>query len=477
MPLFLFHREIIELTYCRMRGRVPQRNKTRRLNPHRKKPPAKTIPLKIDGLTWGGKGIGRSGGKVVFVARSAPGDEGQVRVTRDTSSYSVGVFEQLETPSPFRVSPGCPSFPDCGGCHWLQVDYGRQVAEKDQLVRSFLREHLHSATLLPITHSDTPLGYRHRGEFHAATAGGDLVLGFFAEGSHMVVPTVECDLFSPRFNRVLAAVRGALRCAPGAGEVRSVVIAASEDESHFVAEVKVSTRVSCDAAAAICAGLRSSGIGGAVVSGPGGTSPALATSGQASICYTLPSSDTGIGKNLILRASLGSFTQSNYQVNRLLVRELLGWLRRSSPGRVLDLYSGVGNFSLPASSCCRELVAVEDSAAASADAGENARDNGISNITHMTGAALPLLQEFSSSGRRFDLVILDPPRGGAPGAAGPIAALAPEMVAYISCNLPTLARDLGAFSAAGYHLEAVRPFDMFPQTCGVETACLLKRGH
>jgi 23S rRNA (uracil1939-C5)-methyltransferase len=162
-------------------------------------------------------------------------------------------------------------------------------------------------------------------------------------------------------------------------------------------------------------------------------------------------------------------------MNRILVRRALEWLDPGRHERLLDLYSGVGNFSLPLATVCREVVAVEASPFANEDAKDNAGRNEIFNVKHLPGDVLEWSRKLAAASESFDAVLLDPPRTGARGLVEPLVYLRPKRILYVSCSLPSLERDLQDFHGAGYKLVRILPMDLFPQTYGVETLCLLKR--
>ena len=127
--------------------------------------------VEVESLTWGGRGLGHHDGKVVFVAKAAPGDRVLVRVEREKSSYAEGRIEAVLHPGEDRVDPKCKFFSHCGGCQWLAVAYPRQLREKERLVTSTLRRHLEGCQVEPIVPSEPPRGYRHSGDFHVSARG------------------------------------------------------------------------------------------------------------------------------------------------------------------------------------------------------------------------------------------------------------------------------------------------------------------
>jgi 23S rRNA (uracil1939-C5)-methyltransferase len=427
--------------------------------------------LEVERLTWGGRALGRHGGKVVFVPKGVPGDRLQVEVTRDRKSFSEARLLEVLRPGAGRVDSGCPWFSRCGGCQWLAADYGTQVAQKEALLRSALRHHVEGLEVEPISPANPTHRYRHRGDFHVQASGDGARLGFFEEGSHRLVDVSGCLLFEPGFDEGLARIRTVLEQEPSARALERLTLAHSEgDSGSLVAHGRLRRGAGEHEAAPLAERLMGAGLRGAVLSGAL-QGPALAEAGDRFVSFGVP----GPGGDMALRADVRSFTQAHFAMNRELVRTALAWLAPSPDERVLDLYSGVGNFSLPLARACAEVVAVEGSPTGCSDAIRNARTNGIVNIRHLEGAVVPALEQLASEGERFEAVLLDPPRTGAREALDGLARMGASRVLYIACDLSALERDLGALTGLGYRPGRVRGFDCFPQTYALETLCLLER--
>lgn len=432
--------------------------------------PGPLIELTVDRLAWGGRGVGRQGGKVVFVSKTVPGDRISVALTKTRKNFSEGRVAALLEPSPDRVEAGCPWFHRCGGCQWLAVDYRRQVREKDGMLRHALRRHLHGASVETFVPGDPFLGYRHRGDFHGGAGPEGLRLGFYEEDSHRLVEVSDCLLFDPAFNTLLRSVRRAVAGEPAAALLQRLTLAGSEGRGGAqIAHARLHAGAELQDAKALIRVLGKAGLEGALVTSGAGV---LASEGDTFLRFGVP---VPLGE-LNLRASVRSFTQAHLAMNRRLVETAAAWLDLGAGERVLDLYSGVGNFTLPLSQRCHEVVAVEGSPTACADARANAEAHGAVTIRHASGDAAKETARLAEAGERFDAVLLDPPRAGAKEVLPFLAKLRPARILYVSCNLPCLERDLDLMGALGYHLTRVQGFDCFPQTYGVETLCLLHPG-
>jgi 23S rRNA (uracil1939-C5)-methyltransferase len=426
------------------------------------------VDLWVDRLAWGGRGVGRHGGKVVFVSKTVPGDHISVTLTRTRSKFSEGRIAAVLERSPDRVEVHCPWFDRCGGCQWLAVGYPRQVREKDAMLRHALRCHLDGAIVESFVAGDPSLGYRHRGDFHGVASLEGLRLGFYEENSHRLVEVSGCLLFDPEFNALVQRVRSRLAGDPAAELLQRLTLAGSEGRKGAqIAHARLHAGAELQDAKALILSLGDVGLEGTLVTS--GTS-VLASDGDASLRFGVP----GPLGEMRLRASVRSFTQAHFAMNRRLVETAAAWLDLGPGERVLDLYSGVGNFTLPLSQACQEVVAVEGSPTACADARANAEAHGAATIRHVDGDAAEETARLVKRGERFDAILLDPPRAGAREVLPFLAKLHPARVLYVSCNLPCLERDLDLMRPLGYRLSRVQGFDCFPQTYGVETLCLLQ---
>lgn len=427
------------------------------------------VEVTVDRLAWGGRGVGRPAGKVVFVSKAVPGDRLKVALTKTRTSFCEGRIATVLEPSPDRVVPECPWFDRCGGCQWLAVNYSRQAQEKNAMLRHALRRHIVHAIVEMLVPADPALAYRHRGDFHAQTGPGGFRLGFYEEGSHRLVEASGCLLFAPAFCASLERVRHALAKTPAAVALGRLTLASSEgEEAARVAHARLRPGTSAQDAAALVRCMMASGLE-AVLATDG--TRVLASEGTPRIRFGVP----GPAGDLPLSAEIRSFTQAHFPMNRLLVEAAVGWLGVRVGDRLLDLYSGVGNFTLPLALRCGEVVAVEGSPTACADARANGAAHGAQNILHLEGDAAVETARLAQAGERFDAVLLDPPRTGAREVIPALARLGASRLLYISCNLPCLERDLGLLGDLGYTPTRIRGFDCFPQTYGLETLCLLEK--
>ena len=433
------------------------------------------ISLNIDKLAFGGSGIGRHEGKVCFVPFSCPGDQVTVRFTAEKRSFSTGSIVDIVVPSPHRVSPVCSLFGKCGGCNWQHIEYSSQLAAKREIFIDTLWRgaRVDGGLVEDVVPSPQQYGYRSRVQFKLHVSNGRIQIGFFRPGSHYVEDAPQgCPIAMPVINEVLQRLRAVLESFPEPDMISQVNIDCSEQ--GVVAIVSYSGKDS-EMAFAFFESKRSELV---LLTGlylqAGRKTTLRKVYGDDLLAYSLPDHN---GKPCLLTFRPGGFSQVNVAQNRTLldlVRRLAGFKGNE---KLLDLYCGNGNFSLPLASQVSAVTGVEEYADSIAAAIENSAGNGILNADFICADAAAGVKQMISEGRHFDVVILDPPRSGAADLIALIAELKPEKIIYISCDPVTLARDCGMIAKTGlYSVKTTVPVDMFPQTYHLESVTLIQRG-
>jgi 23S rRNA (uracil1939-C5)-methyltransferase len=420
-----------------------------------------TIRLKIDSLAYGPYGVGRRDGQVIMVPLTVPGDEAEIRIVEEKKNYAVGELVRLIEPSPERREPPCPYVGACGGCPWQMIRYETQLVAKAKSVEDALRRigKIEGYELLPIIPSPQEYRYRRRIRLHRS---GDGRLGFHPAFSHDVIEIESCLIATTNTDLRLPDARDWL------GELKSRIVEVEIVESDAGANVVLVGKVDGDIAAeddaASARFLDShSGVAGLVLFGKG----CRRAWGEGKV-----SVDCGDGLTMNVDAEV--FIQVNREGNRRLVRELLEWGEFGAGDRVLELYCGAGNFTLPIARRAKNIVAVEADPRAIDNGRINSQVNALENIrwvrSHVPAAAGQLREKAA----RFSKIVLNPPRSGAKGLEDDLASLGAEKILYVSCNPSTLARDLAALDKRGYRTRRVGPVDLFPHTFHVETLAELE---
>ena len=444
------------------------------------------LEVTIDDLAFGGEGVGRLDGYVMFVRGGLPGDRLRVQVTETRARYARGVIEDVLARSPDRVDPPCPYFGRCGGCRLQHLAYPAQLAFKEKQVRDCLERlgEVAGFELRPILPAPEPYGYRNKMEFTVAGSVGAPVVGLHEADRYDAVLDIErCLLQSETMNLLLAELRRQARVrrlpvwdgATGQGLLRFVslregrqtgdamvnIVAASPDLERLgpVAEY-LGTLTPAPAS---------------VVLNVNAKKASVAVGTEEHVLLGRDCITEALG-GLRFQVSANSFFQTNtLQAERLFASVEVA-CEPHADETIVDLYSGTGAISLLLARRCRRVYGIEVAPAAVADAVRNARANGIENCTFLTGEVRHVLPGLIGDGLQAHTVVADPPRAGFhPKALTALATLGPARIVYVSCNPSTLARDVGELARRGYRLEWVQPVDMFPQTPHIEAVARLRR--
>ncbi len=443
------------------------------------------MELTIEKLIYGGDGLARLPAdpegrrKAVFVPLALPGETIQARIVEEKPGFARAQVERVLTPSPERITPGCPYFGECGGCHYQHVGYERQLELKKSILRETI-ERIAKIELPEITaHASPPWHYRNRTRMHVDHE-PEFAIGYYRMGSRKLLPVRECPISAEVINRAMLAVWDIGGEIPK--EVAEVEFFCSHDERQLMVELWVKSTPSnleqqfhpiADRLQAALPELASVAIlrqpsrvkdSAEPVAAPeldDNASPAspLGIFGEAALTYHAAGFD--------YRVSAGSF----FQTNRFLAEELIRLATAGRSGKLaFDLYAGVGLFSLPLAKSFEKVIAVEASPQSVADLRHNAPAN--VRVTSST------TEQFLARKHKQlpDLVLVDPPRAGlGPKIAPAIARLSPQEISYVSCDPSTQARDLAPLLKAGYRICEAHLIDLFPQTYHIESLLRLVR--
>lgn len=443
-----------------------------------------TIELKIESLAYGGNGVGRVDGKVFFVPYTAPGDEVTVEIVKDKKRYAEARLVEIKKASPHRVEPRCEYFTKCGGCNLQHISYEEQVRAKGEILSETIAR-IGGTDSLKVETVESPSEYNYRARARFQVAGPSW--GFFEARSKTIVDIDQCPLLMKEVNDCYSALKSELSGAlPG---LKAVEIAYSEKERSCTALLRLTRAYKYRWGALvkripILKGLE-------VRAGKGAKGERIASIGDSTLSFSVES----VRKSFRFQAALGSFTQVNPGVNNRLVAKVLASAALTGKERVVDLYCGVGNLTLPLAASAARVTGVERGALAVGFAEENARENGVDNVSFKAQSVSKWLERAAGKeleSELLDVVVLDPPRTGDSEAASMLAAARPRRIVYVSCSPPTLARDIKTIISVAEHcatedaLEAgpgggsysvtsLTMIDLFPQTFHIEAVLGLDR--
>ena len=443
-----------------------------------------SVELTVDKVIKGGLGLGRlADGQVVMVPRVLPGERVRVHLRRQHKQYQEAELLEVLVPSEQRVTPSCPVYDTCGGCDFQHATYDEQLRLKNSILAETLcraglcREEELPEILAPPLASPKPLGYRQRIRLQVAQGRA----GYFGRQSHSLIPVSRCPLAREPINSVLAEL---LKSRP----FQSLLDLASAVELlenpvhnsvilliHYTRKTRPaehqSAKLLCQALPKLAAVIFS--VEGQA-KGPYFTEMGEVQPSELRVEFSLPAELCG--QPLTLGLEPGGFCQVNLGQNENCIKLLLDWTRQMQPTKALDLFCGMGNFSLPLAMQGWEVTGMDMQRSTIRSAVRNAETAGLADRCRFsqesaTKAARRLLAEKAT----FDCLLLDPPRSGCAGLIPLLPGLAARQIIYISCDPATLTRDLAGLIQAGYRLVEVRLVDMFPQTGHQETMVRLER--
>lgn len=416
---------------------------------------AKRVRANIESMAFKGYGVSRIDGKVVFIPYSAIGDEGCVEIVEEKKNYSTGKLVEVLAPSSWRVEPRCPYFARCGGCQWQHIDYAKQVELKKEILKDILMRLGKLKEIPPIAAFPSPDPYDYRTRVQLKVKGGKL--GYYQERSHQLVTIERCPIAHPLVNEIISLLQ----------EEQFLLSCIEEIEFNVSPEEGKGVLVFCllKPSRGWETSVRQFLKFNPILKGITTLREKQAASlGKPHLNFTIPLKFT-------LRASPGSFSQVNLKQNEKLIHKVLEFSQGQKNERALDLYSGVGNFTLPLATVTKEVWGIEENAVAVKDARFNAQFNGIENGQFIHGKVEDVLKKWRRE--TPDLIILDPPRMGCKGVVDQMVGWKPKKIVYVSCEATILARDLRLFFERGYFLRDLALIDMFPQTYHMEVVGLL----
>jgi 23S rRNA (uracil1939-C5)-methyltransferase len=420
------------------------------------------LELRIEKGVYRGLGLARHEGRVIFVPRAFPDERLRARVTDVERGFARAVAEATLEPSPGRRPAPCPHAERCGGCVYQELDYTFQVALKRDILAEALRRAGVAFDGAIDVAAGPETGWRTRATFHFDARADGLRLGLHEEGTHSVVDIERCLQLTPAMDEAMRGLKQALSGRRDLwSKLRNLHLASGLD-AGLVATLETSL---APAEVAALVPLRSAA--------PGLTGFAALTEEQGRPAFVLLHGSPWLGHR-VSGLALKSHARAFFQGNRFLVEDLVRCVLDLAPADrpALDLYAGVGIFALTLARRGQAVRAVEADEIAADDARENARRLSISGFRMETSDVRRALAAWPAE--KHEVVILDPPRTGAGlDVVELIAARRPRAVVYVSCDPPTLGRDLAHFAKQGYRMDALRAFDMFPDTFHVEAVVRL----
>jgi len=425
--------------------------------------------LQVDSLDLEARGIARREGKVIFIEGALPTEQVSVQTFRRKPSYEIARVEQIHRSAALRVEPRCPHFGVCGGCLMQHLEPSAQVAIKQRALEDGLSHlsNLKPARMLAPLHGPY-WGYRYRARLAVRWVAkkGTVLVGFHERKSSFVADIRTCHVLPPHVAALLLPLRSLIMSLSAPDRFPQIEVSVGESVTalvlrHLMPLTESDLQHLRDFA-------QRHGIQWWLQSKGPDTVHALEPAHEAALNYTLPE----FGLTMPFRPT--DFTQVNHQINRVLVSRALTLLEPQPTDRIADMFCGLGNFTLPLATKCREVVGVEGSPTLTERAQTAASSYGLKHASFSTLNLFEVSAQWFQSLGRFDRMLVDPPREGALALAQALVQtpqeLRPARIVYVSCNPATLARDAAILvHEGGYRLSSAGVVNMFPHTGHVES--------
>jgi 23S rRNA (uracil1939-C5)-methyltransferase len=423
----------------------------------------------VESLAHDGRGVAHPGGKAVFIEGALPGETVAIDYLATHRNYDEARVRTVHEPSPHRVEPRCPHFGVCGGCSLQHLDAGEQIMAKQQVLLDNLNRigRITPDAVLPPLRGPV-WGYRGKARLGIKDVikKGRVLVGFREKRSPFVADLRRCEVLHPSVGERIPAIADLIFGLKARSRIPQVEVAVSDSVTALVfrhldalgeADLERLKGFARDQAFHVYL----------QPGGPDSVRPLWPV--DSTLSYALPA------QGLELDFGPTDFTQINSAINRLMVERALQLLDPDRSHRVLDLFCGLGNFTLPLARQAGEVVGIEGDAGLVARARHNAVRNGITNAAfHVADLAVSQI-EAPWAGRPCQRILLDPPRSGAAAALDIVGNSRPGRVVYVSCHPGSLARDAARLvEDFGYRLLAAGVMDMFPHTAHVESIALFE---
>ncbi|MEA3468692.1 MAG: class I SAM-dependent RNA methyltransferase [Thermodesulfobacteriota bacterium] len=430
----------------------------------------------IEKLVHGGFGLSYDkDGMVVLIEGAIPGEEVRAKIRSQSKNLAQAVVTEVVTPSPGRIQPPCPYYQKCGGCDFQHISYPYQLQVKQSIVKDLLVRSGHpdlqkaAGTLLKVPlASPQQFHYRQRIRLQVDE---NQVLGFHKRRSHHCIAIDNCLLARDEINDCLQKLvpQRVFTRLLSQTEALEILYDPKSSNIHILIHCKRKPRPA-DKQHAQELVQSISEIQNIFFLGDG-----FGATGRDSLSVTLLPIPGHSSRPLSLSWETGGFCQVNLKQNINLIHTVLDFCRITEKETVLDLFCGMGNFSIPLAEQAGSVLGIEGQGSAIRSGRKNSTDAGQNNTEFLKRPIHQACETLVQENRTFDCVVIDPPRQGVPGLAGELASLCSKRMVYVSCDPATLCRDLADLLGQGFFLKKLQLIDMFPQTHHIETIALLEK--
>ncbi|MEO5342285.1 MAG: 23S rRNA (uracil(1939)-C(5))-methyltransferase RlmD [Gammaproteobacteria bacterium SHHR-1] len=439
---------------------------------NRRRYPEGEFEITIENLSHDGRGVAHRDGKTLFIPGTLVGERVRFRYSARHRRFDLGCLLEVLDASPDRVEPRCPHVAICGGCSLQHQSVAAQIRDKQQVLLEACKRigKVEPGQVLPPLIPDQHWGYRKKARLGVKWVAkkGRVLVGFREKGSGLIADIHSCAVLDARIGQRLDALSELIGGLSIPHRIAQIEVAIGDGEPVLV--LRNLEPLTDSDQQRLCAFAQQQGLRmGMQPAGPESILP-LCGAGDLGLDYCIPQADVRI------RFQPSDFTQVNSDINRQMIAQALALLDPGAEDRVLDLFCGLGNFSLPLARRAGQVVGVEGDAGLVQRARQNAQDNGLANVAFYSADLYAPLGQAPWLEQRFSKALLDPPRSGAAEVLELLPRLGVERLVYVSCYPATLARDAGVLvHQLGYRLVSAGVMDMFPHTAHVESIALFQR--
>jgi 23S rRNA (uracil1939-C5)-methyltransferase len=438
----------------------------------------------VEDLTHDGSGVAKVDGYPLFIPGALPGEEAEIQVMKTMKRYGFAKLINVTKPSPDRAEPPCHVFWECGGCQLQHLSYEAQLRQKQKTVRDVMERigKIPHVPVHPVKGMDDPWRYRNKSQIPFSERNGEVVSGFYRSRTHHIVDTDVCIIQGEEADEIMSTLkhemhsmgieayderthRGMLRHlivrkARATGELMVVLVTRSKKFPQKDAAIELIKRVVPDVTS--------------IMQNVNSEKTNVIFGNKTLLLYGKPFIVDTIG-DIKFEISARSFYQVNSEQTEVLYGQALEYAQLTGTESVIDAYCGIGTISLFLAQNAKEVYGVEIVPQAIEDAKRNAELNGIDNAHFEAGPAEEVIPKWYAEGKRFDVLVVDPPRKGCDEKLlETILEYKPKRIVYVSCDPATLARDLRILEDGGYRTQEVQPVDMFPHSSHIEVVTWLE---
>jgi 23S rRNA (uracil1939-C5)-methyltransferase len=413
----------------------------------------------VDGLTHEGKGVARAAGKVTFISGALPNETVKAQVVKSNRRFDEAKLIEIEQPSPHRVEPACPHYAECGGCSFQHLAVEQQRTAKLDWLQGQLRKVCPEQALTQL--ADSAFGYRRRARLSVRVTEQKLNVGFRSKSSQQIVSIDNCIVLTPVLQHTFTALKVALSDDSIAAKIGHIELL--DDDKGVSVLIRLTANIDSNEKQKWQQWSEQQPI---QLYWQHADENRAIVQQQDMRHYQL--------NGLPLKYHPQDFIQVNAAMNSKMVAQAIEWLAPNENDVILDLFCGVGNFSLPLAQHAKQVVGVEVQTSMVESGEANATANQLDNLSFIAAdLTQPASKKITSLG--VTKVLLDPPRAGAFEFLPTLVKLKPEHILYVSCDAATLARDAQYLIENRYKVQRGGMMDMFPQTAHLESMLLFSR--